>query len=408
MSLDARRWALTLTISAVLCGFAAMLFPGVLADPQLRGVDYIAFYTAGRLAREAPLSELYDLDRQRAVQHPIVGPEFVEGGVLSYNHPPFLAPLLGLLTDGDYRASYVRWVALMAVAAAAAALALAALYRQQGGSRAEAAMVALGGALFYPALISLLKGQDTALILLGAAGWAAALLAGRPATAGVSLGLTVIKPQLALSLGLPVLLTSRRAGLGFLLSAGGLGLASMAMVGPAGVRDYLALIALSNAGAGYGLNQEAMYNLVGLLVRAAPGMDGALLNGLKWAAFLAGTGAVCALWWARRRAVGPAEVGAATVVALLVSPHLHFHDLSLLLVAAVALALRWRGAGGRRADLAPALPALTSAALLLVDLLPGGAGYAAGYALMAALLVGLLARRPPLDEPAAPAPQRAG
>ncbi|HMQ34836.1 MAG TPA: glycosyltransferase 87 family protein, partial [Chloroflexaceae bacterium] len=206
MSLTSLRWPIVLAVVTISCGFYGLLWAGLLADPQLRGIDFIAFYTAGRLAQTAPLSELYNLELQRAVQVPIVGPNFVEGGLLSYNHPPFLAPLLGAIVGDDYRASYVRWALLLTAAVAAVALLMGARFRAGGGERGAAALVALGALVFYPGFIGVLKGQDTALIVLGAAGAYYGLATGRPLAAGLALGLTVIKPQLALALGLPLML----------------------------------------------------------------------------------------------------------------------------------------------------------------------------------------------------------
>ncbi|MEI7770217.1 MAG: glycosyltransferase family 87 protein [Chloroflexales bacterium] len=396
------RWPIVLVVTLVSCGFYGLIWSGLLADPQLHGIDFISFYTAGRIAQALPLSQLYDLDQQRAVQVPIIGPDFVQGGLLPFMHPPFLAPLFGLIVSDDYRASYMRWALLLTILVAAAALAVAARFRRGGAGRGAAAMVALGALIFYPSFIGVLKGQDTALIALGVAGCFYALATGQPLAAGLALGLTVIKPQLALSLGLPLMLTNRRAGLGFLISAGGLGLLSVALVGAGGVRGYLELIMLSNTGVGYGLNQEAMFNVVGLTLRAVPTIDRALLSAVKWGAYLAGTGAVCWLWWSRRDRIGDRELGAAIVVALFVSPHLHFHDLSLALIPVAALALAWHRAGGRWAVAAPLLPALASAALLIASLLPNDMSYGATYLLQGSLLAALLAGGRPNPPPASP------
>ncbi|MEI7644783.1 MAG: glycosyltransferase family 87 protein [Chloroflexales bacterium] len=385
------RWPIVLAVTLVSCGFYALIWSVMLTDPQLHGIDFISFYTAGRLAQTLPLSQLYDLDLQRAVQVPIIGPDFVQGGLLPFMHPPFLAPLFGLIVSDDYRASYVRWVLLLIFLVAAAALAVAARFMRGGAGRSAAAMVALGALIFYPGFIGVLKGQDTALIALGVAGCFYALAAGRPLAAGLALGLTVIKPQLALSLGLPFMLTNRRAGLGFLISAGGLGLLSLVLVGGDGVRGYLDLIALSNTGVGYGLNQEAMFNVAGFILRAVPKIDRTLLSAVKWGAYLVGTGVVCWLWWRRRDHIGDGELGIAIIVALLVSPHLHFHDLSLALIPVVALSLSWHWAGGRWAVVAPILPALASTALLITSLLPNDLSYAATYLLLGGLLAALLA-----------------
>lgn len=384
------RWPIVLVVTLVSCGFYALIWSDLLTDPHLRGIDFISFYTAGRLAQTRPLSQLYDLDQQQAVQVPIIGPDFVQSGILPFMHPPFLAPLLSMIVSDDYRISYVRWALLMTTLMIAIALLMAARFRHNGAGKSVAAMLALGALIFYPSFISVLKGQDTALIALGVAGCFYALATGRPLIGGLALGLTVIKPQLALSLGLPLMLVNRRSGLGFLISAGGLGLLSVALVGADGVRGYLELITVSNTGIGYGLNQEAMFNVVGGILRAVPTIDRTLLSSVKWSAYLAGTGVVCWHWWIRRDRIGDTDLGVAIIVAMIVSPHLHFHDLSLMLIPVVALTLIWHRIGGCWAIVAPLLPALASMALLISSLLPNNLSYGATYLLLGVLLAGLL------------------
>lgn len=399
------RWLITLALVALSGGLYAMLLTGLLADTRLHGTDFLIFYTAGRLANTAPLSELYDLDQQRAVQHPIVGSTFYANGLLPFNHPPFLAPILGLCIDGDYRASYLRWTGMMTVVAAIAALILARVYLQEsapadaasGPSRrtwqpvsGEGLLVIVGLLIFYPTFISLLKGQDTALILLGMAVWMAALCTRRPLLAGLALGLTAIKPHLTLALGVPMLLTRPRTTPGLLLSTGGLGALSVAMVGAEGVRDYLALIALSNAGEGFGLNQDAMYNLTGALSRAAPVLDPTVRNLIKWGAFLLAIAAITWLWRRRDAGMDMTSIGAAVVLTLLVAPHLHAHDLSLLALPTMALAACGRFSRGALSAWAPVLPAILSAALLSAMLLPEPWSYRGVYLIMGLLLVALI------------------
>ena len=399
MSQKSWPWLILFMTTLESCNFYRRMWIDLFANPQWQGVDFIIFYTAGRLAQTAPLSELYDLEHQRAVQLPLVGPNLFGGDPLPFNHPPFLAPLIGFFINADYMASYIRWVLFLTAIVFVTALLLAARFRHAGAKLGPAVMVGVGALIFYPSFISLLKGHDTALIILGAVGCFYALGRNWSLTAGLALGLTVIKPQLALALALPLMLTNRRAGLGFLLAAGGLALVSVMMVGGDGVRDYLTLIILSNSGTGYGLNQHAMFNLVGLVLRAAPQIDRTLLSVVKWGAFFAGIGGVCWYWWSRRDRLGDREFGVAALVAVIVSPHLHLHDLSLTLLAVVALALVWHRAGGYRAAVAPLVPVLASMALLGVSFLPNDLNYGATYLLLGALFVALIVeeyRWPPL------------
>jgi hypothetical protein len=83
--------------------------------------------TAGRLAQTLRLSQLYDLDLQRAVHVPSVGRNVVQDGLLPFNHPPLLAPLLGLLVSDAYGAAYVRWALLLTALISLIALVMAAL-----------------------------------------------------------------------------------------------------------------------------------------------------------------------------------------------------------------------------------------------------------------------------------------
>jgi hypothetical protein len=85
----------------------------------------------------------------------------------------------------------------------------------------------------------------------------------------------------------------------------------------------------------------------------------------------------------------PQHIGLTVVVSVFASPHLHLHDLSLLLVPALgAVALLWqRGRSGRLVAIA-ILP-VGSLLLFASDLIKEPLHYVAGYALMLALGAGL-------------------
>jgi hypothetical protein len=250
-------------------------------------------------------------------------------------------------------------------------------------------MAASSVVLFYPAFISLLKGQDTAFVLLGALVWMWALLARRERLAGVALALVLLKPQIALALALPLLVSRNRAAWWFCGTSALVALYSWLLVGAGGLLDLLGLLRLSSDGQGYGMNQPAMYNLLGLLIRGAPALDDATLSVLKWTAYLLTIGFLCWLWWGKRESLTIQHIGVAVTLSLFASPHLHLHDLSLLLLPALGgLALLWgRGRRGRLAALA-LLPA-SSLLLFASDLVKAPLHFIAGYALMLALLVGL-------------------
>ncbi|HXQ37706.1 MAG TPA: hypothetical protein VN843_27100, partial [Anaerolineales bacterium] len=83
-------------------------------DPVERtGSDFIAFYSAGRVAQKEGMENVYNPVLQQQVQQQEVGFQLVQGQVLLYNHLPFLLPILQTLVNTSYVASFYRWVILL-------------------------------------------------------------------------------------------------------------------------------------------------------------------------------------------------------------------------------------------------------------------------------------------------------
>jgi hypothetical protein len=375
--------------SALLLAYS-VIWALLLRQPALGFIDYISFYTAGRLARAGALANLYDLEAQRAIQREIVPPDFVGTGVLPFNHMAFLTPLLGMTVGGSYVASYIRWCAVLLAFLIACGWVLRRWLGDAGWPRGAGLAGALGLLLFYPMFIGLLKGQDTAIMLFGTLLWAWSLQRGDDRLAGLALGLTTLKPQLALALALPMLFARRRAFWWFCGAAAICALASSLLIGWHGIADLLALSRLVATGQGYGVNQAAMFNLVGLALRLAPGLPPAAVRGLAWGGFALGLALVCWRWGARRGRIGGVEIGLAALAATFFSPHLHYHDLSLLLVPMAALLAALPPRTGRSALFYATLLLLGDVALFAAELLLGASGFWLAYLLMLAMAVALL------------------
>jgi hypothetical protein len=374
---------------ALLLAIYLRLWFGLLQLPALGGVDFVSFYTGGRIVRSGSLERLYDLNLQHTIQVTIVGPNFVPGGTLPYNHPPFLAPLLGLIALDDYRAAYIGWTVVLLLVLAICCVVAIRFLLERGFDRRMSTIVALSAILFYPVFISVLKGQDTAFVLLGALVWMWAMLDHRDRLAGVALALTTIKPQIGLALALPLLASRRPAGWWFCAATATLMLYGTLLIGWRGWLGFLDLLSLTSRAEGFGINQSAMYNFTGLMLRSVPLIDPTLLRSLSWGLFLLSIGALCWLWWSKGEMLTPQHIGLTVVVSVFASPHLHLHDLSLLLVPALgAVALLWqRGRSGRLVAIA-ILP-VGSLLLFASDLIKEPLHYVAGYALMLALGAGL-------------------
>ena len=84
---------------------------------------------------------------------------------------------------------------------------------------------------FFPVALALAQGQDTAVLVLGAACWSVLIRQRRDFTAGVLLSLVTIRPHIALTLAIPFVFARRRVFAGFLAGAVLLGLYSLSLVG---------------------------------------------------------------------------------------------------------------------------------------------------------------------------------
>lgn len=154
------------------------------ASPMAKRADFLIYYTAGRV----PLSKLYNLEAQRDVQIGVLGsPVPIKGGVLPFNHAPLFVPLLHLLVDDDYAASYFRWTVLMWPVI----LACAFLVFKMTGNYA----FSFASASFYPVFISIMKGQDTAFVLLGTLLCFYLLSLRKDLLAGIALSVATLKPS---------------------------------------------------------------------------------------------------------------------------------------------------------------------------------------------------------------------
>jgi hypothetical protein len=143
---------------------------------------------------------------------------------------------------------------------------------------------------------------------------------GRPWIAGVVLAIGVVKPQVALLVG-PCLLVGGywRVGAAWVAAAGGLALASIALLGPGGVQDYLSLLNVA---------RHIVYNRYMTLADIVP--DPAVTFAQVGAVILTLVAAY------RMRGAPLARVMALGIVGSMVSiPYDHLHDFVVLVPAAL-------------------------------------------------------------------------
>jgi len=346
--------------------YGLLMLSYVSSDGKLEGADFLFYYAVGRVAREHGLDEVYDLELQTSAQSAVTGLPVGSSQIFLPNHPPFLYPLVMLLSGLGYRTAYLCFAICLILLVVPGLLVLGWSLRSLGWGKTQAGLLFAAALFFEPLFISVLKGQDSALLLLGGLLWYSGFLRDDDRLSGLGLSLTLIRPQIALLLAVPFLFRRRKLFGWFFLGAASLGIFSLLQVGWDGVVDYYHILVLSAAGSGYGMSETAMFNLVGLLLRLAPGLDLGTVHAIGWGVYAAVLLGLCALWGFSKH-VKPWHLVLAVTLSLFAAPHLHYHDLALLIVPLVCVGVAGVSTGRFPVMWAAALPLLTSVVLLFAE-----------------------------------------
>jgi len=224
------RWRGMVVLTGVALGFG--VYPITEPGHDVINSDWPAFATGAKIVMTNP-SHLYDLDVQRRVQLEVTGGrQLVTPGIQGIL--PFLAPAWVALLAVPFEALGTElggrlWV-LFGLACLALGLWLA--------SRPRSVSAALPGFASVPTALLLLNAQLDGIVALGLG--AAFALWSRPFLAGLALGLTLVKPQLVLPLGLALIAGRRWRVLAGWAVAGVVLTASYLPVDPAWIAHFIA------------------------------------------------------------------------------------------------------------------------------------------------------------------------
>jgi Glycosyltransferase family 87 len=306
--------------------------------------DFVAFYTAARMAWDGKGAQLYDLRQQTAYQEEILrslNTQFrFKDGLLAYNHPPFevlwYIPLGGL----RYVQAYSVWLAVSLGCVVGGVYLL--LRFPCSLDRGRSGRYILGSLAFFPVFINFLQGQDSATLFLF---WALSywnLVRSREATAGVWLSFLLLKFQVLLPTLLVLLVLKRwRVLIGFLSGSLALLAVSLALVGPAGIESYGRLIVeMSGWIERRGVYPSQMHNLRAQFYVWLYGQHPVLANLLTGLASVALLALLVRAWrgeWEPGTAHFGLKFSLLVTISILVSPHLNLHDLSCLLLPGILI-----------------------------------------------------------------------
>jgi hypothetical protein len=274
--------------------------------------DFLSFYTGASFARDGALDRMYSFDAQVARQERVV-PGITN--VAPFIRPPVFAAILAPLTTLPLAAAFAVWLAAQIGI-------LAGLWFWCWKTVARDSLVF--AALFLPSAYGIAHGQDCVFLAsLLLASWIL-MERGRDGPAGAVAGLAFIKFHLLL-LFVPALLIRKRwrmaVGVGSVAAAEAF--ISIALVGPAGVRQYIDLLHDPKITSLHP-SPERMVNLRGLLVNL--GADYGLI---QYIAVVAVVGA--ALWLIAHAQREWVWFWGSLVASLLISPHAYEYDAALLL-----------------------------------------------------------------------------
>src|SRR5512147_38447 len=149
--MTAVRFQRIFVIAGIVSLFAAYLgvWVKLISEPVERtGSDFIAFYSAGRVAQTYGFSKVYQPELQQDVQEEQVGFPLVKGQVLLYNHLPFLLPVLRLLVNNNYVSSFYLWVFLLCIVYCATLVILGKVLQTSGIDKQTVWLVSVGAFLF--------------------------------------------------------------------------------------------------------------------------------------------------------------------------------------------------------------------------------------------------------------------
>ena len=234
-------WPVLIASTALLAGLLAyILIWSPNFNDQVPGGDYVQFYVAARIVREGGGDRLYDFPYQVQFQHdpgrmPVPPRHDVHA---LYIYPPFFVWFCLPFSYLPFKAGAAAWVLLMAGCLVAA---LHIIVGVTARGREATGFALLAAVPFLPTLMSIYSCQNATLSLLILSGTYALLRRGHPMAAGLVFALQAFKPQLALVIGCAMLCKGQwRFVIGAALGGLVLLAASLAVSPTASVR-YLSL-----------------------------------------------------------------------------------------------------------------------------------------------------------------------
>jgi hypothetical protein len=357
------------------------------------GSDFMGFYTFGRISQAQDYASIYKIEEQQKLQEEIVGHPVTP---IFYTHLPFIAPIARALVLKDYSESFKRWVLVLLFLNAINVYILMHLLDLKKFTKENLFILCVGAYLFDPTFSGLMNGQDTAILLLGAAVWAWGFFSEREFLAGLGLSLTTVRPQVALFLAIPFLFRHRKVFWGFVLGASILALVSVALLKFEGTLRFIESIRYIESTVWVERHAVDMPTISGIIRRNFTFSNPEPIETFVWLCYLFGIIAFSVFWY-RSPSIGERQIGLLTTAAIFLLPYAHYHDLILLLIPIFCLLRIYQHQDMVHQDYLAVLPLITSWLLVLGFAGSGSLKFPIVYAVMM-LLTYLLVKNGKLPE----------
>jgi Glycosyltransferase family 87 len=339
--IDYRRLFVMASLGILILTYALLWLRMIETPIEYTGTDFVAFYAAAEIAHNEGPAHVYDEALQQKYEEALIGAEISWDYIRIYVSPPFFVPFVQPFALPDFVSSLILWNGMMLAFLVAGTLLLIPLLR--GGFTRKAWLVLLAGILlFFPAYKSIIEGQNSAMVYLGACAWMVGVLMEKDWLGGLGLAVMTVQPHLVLPLALPFLFSNRRkVWWWFVLGAVALAGFSLVYVGVNGVKGFLQILALSGNGANLTTNEIYMVNLIGVLFRTFPGMAPTTIRFAGWSVYFITILGLC-IYWARSPRIGARQISLAAILCVFTAPHVHLHSLVLLIVPLASFILLGR------------------------------------------------------------------
>lgn len=308
----------------------------MITSPSLRtGTDFMAFYSAGRVAQQYGIENAYKIPLQHKIQEEVVGFPILQEQILIYIHIPAIIPILFLLISENYVISFFIWTFLMLVIYGFAIFRLTKAINLNKNNL----LIILGSILFFPLFQSLLLGQDSAILFLGLVLWLQGMTSKNDWVAATGLVLTAIRPHFSLLFLISAIFYDYRKSWKYILGMLIFTFINMFLMGKEGTFDFINILQVSASGKGHGTNEISMFNLIGLIVRSLPFLDIGMIRVTGWIGYATAILILPIIWGWKNKSL-EWLISITILLTLFLAPHLHYHDLVLLIVPLILLKIK--------------------------------------------------------------------